>query len=167
MSARIGNRLLKVVSVAHLGLLLGIVSACKAQAPTYEGTLADWQRDSATVDSLARLVPTNPLYHAYRKSLSSSDLQAAHQLIACFQFGLISRYGSFATSVAIERMKDTVWKGIEPGLIADHDARIPQMMDLAMDGEECAEADSVLGPIRGYDPIADRVHPYRRPRRLR
>ena len=119
------------------------------------------------MDSLSRLVPTDGLYQAYRKSLTETDLQSAHQLISCFQFGLMERYGAYTTMIAIEWMKDTLWKGIDPASIRAHDARAPQVMDLAMGGVECAAADSILGPVRGYDPVADSVHPYRRPMRLK
>ncbi len=152
--------------VGALLFVLVLVAGCGGDVPLYHGTLAEWQRDSAVVDSLARLVPTDPLYHAYHGALTASDLNAAHQLIACFHVGLASRHGSYPASIATQRMRDTLWKGVAPSLIAEHDARVPAAMDLAMDGEECADAESVLGPVRKYDPVADAVDPRHRPRGL-
>lgn len=63
------------------------LQACEEAAPAYPATLGEWRVDSAFVDSLSRLVPTDSLHHAMRAVLPAEDLEAAHQHAELHQAG--------------------------------------------------------------------------------
>jgi len=147
-------------------LICGLaITGCGEEPPYYDGTVAEWQRDSAMVDSLSRLVPTDSLYAAWRAVLVAQDLQAAHQRIACNATELRLRYGTHPAALAIERMEDTLWRGVDPELIRAHDARVPKAMELSVD--EACGFPGHLWLQNSMPEAANRVDPRRRPGNLR
>lgn len=147
--------------------LAASLSACSNDAPPYFGTLEEWQRDSAIVDSISRGVQTDSLYHAYRAALSASDLQQAHQKIVCFELELRRRHGNYPALLAIDRMKDTVWNGIDPSLVRAHDERAPAAMSMRGDSETCGWPESLKARNDRLPEAVGNVDPRHRPRDLR
>lgn len=158
------------VLVRRWRLYLVLISAaatvnCHEAPPLYYGTVAEWQRDSAFVDSLSHRVPTDSLYTAWHAALVAEDLQAAHQRITCIHVELGLRHGTYPTELAIERMNDTLWKGVDPELIRAHNARAPAAMDLSVD--EACGFPSHLWLRDSVPEVANQVDPRRRPSNLR
>lgn len=146
-------------------LVLAFVLACDEpqRPPSYPGTVAEWQRDSALVDSLSRLVRTDTLYHAYHASLDAKDLQAAHQQLTCMREELHLRHGLYPAQLAIERMEDTVWTRADLSRVRAHNARLPAAMVLSLN-EACGFPDSLWAASDSLPPAVRLVDPRHRPR---
>jgi hypothetical protein len=88
----------------------------------YRAHLAKWQRDSAVLDSLTRLVRTDSLYALYRAALGPA--RASPKLIeaiACEWVRLSRLYGQIPSRRAEMRVLDTVYsdRGIRGSKNAD------------------------------------------------
>lgn len=135
-----------------------VLVACD-QPPSYYGTEEEWRRDSATVDSLSRLVNTDSLFLAYRQSLTDTNYQAAHQQIKCLRSRLLLQHGTYPSGLAIDRMMDTLWRGVDPQIIADHDARVPAALFVGIDSARCGTPSAMWKHWKSLPPIVERVDP--------
>lgn len=156
--ARASARLLGLA--ACLGL-----SACDRMSSTYyEGTVADWQRDSAIVDSVSRLIPTDKVYDAYRNLPFATDLRAAQQDRYCLELELEFRYGRFPARLAIQRMKDTLWRPADSAQSRAYQERARLAVPLTT---ECGFPKALLLSSDTMPPAVNRVYPLERPSRFR
>jgi hypothetical protein len=78
----------------------------------YEQRLAKWLVDSAVRDSLSHLVDTDSLFRLYRGMLVG-DPHDMLQPQACERFRLAWRHGAIPVDLAVARMLDTVWRGVD------------------------------------------------------
>lgn len=122
-----------------IGLACFTLAACSSpRSPTFA-------RDSATVDSIARLVPTDSLFHLRRAMLTPKNFDVAAQAVECERLRLEYRYGIYPVSLAVRRMQDTLWKSFHPETVLAHMARWPEMASVIIDPRACGiPLDSVM-----------------------
>jgi hypothetical protein len=131
----------------------------------YAATLQQWLRDSTVIDSLSRLVNTDSLYRLNRAMLEARD---PHDLIApidCEIFRLTTRHGTLPAEVAIDRMRDTLWKTADRAALRRLASVEGRVTMLESDAEHCGDpGPAAPTQIKGTDlnfttrrPSADRI----------
>lgn len=140
-------------------------SALIADSVSHEVALAKWLADSTARDSVSRLVSTDSLYRLYRAMLTASDPRDLLQSRACERYRLMTRHGSIPVELAVERMEDTVWRGVAPSVLRKLNQSLGGFTEINLSDEICG----VRGPwgariINGthMDEMTDRPRPARR-----
>jgi len=139
------------------------MTACHESSPGfYPGTLAEWQRDSAVVDSLSHRAPTDSLYAAYRFLLVAGDQEEAHRRILRMLSELHGRYGTYPAEIAIDRMKDTLWTPSDMELLMAREELPPGGM--VVSEEACRHPRDLWAGSDSLPPAVHTVDPRHRPR---
>jgi hypothetical protein len=139
-------------ALAAIGLTIGLWAECApaARAPSalqlqqwvtdsvaYEGRLSRWLHDSAVIDSLSRLAPTDSLYRLYRAMYIAQKPAVYVAPIACFEFNLRWQYGDAPAEAAMHRMMDTLWKPGEGDGLKAIERRMPSTAFFSISDSIC------------------------------
>lgn len=84
----------------------------------YERRLAEWLRDSAILDSMTKLVPTDSLYRLYRHAVDPAGVTlAVFQEAWCEEIYLEEKFGVVPARRAERKLQDTMYRdrGISDG----------------------------------------------------
>lgn len=133
---------------------MGLTLGCKAQRRTeltseqkerwlrdstdHAIALARWIRDSVVIDSIARTINTDSLYHLEHSMLLTGDRRLPQEA-ACEEFRLAWRHGGNAALVAMKRMEDTIWRGIEPESVLAMQRRVGPGQFVTMSRHVCGD----------------------------
>jgi len=120
-----------------------------------ETRLSRWLRDSTVMDSLSRFVSTDSLYRLYRAMYVAQNPRIYVEPIMCLEFELVFHHGRAPAEVAMQRMKDSLWKPGEGGL-PSIERRMPSTAFFSMSDSICGgpvgrpAPDTVAGTWLGY-----------------
>ena len=106
------------------------------------GQLAKWQRDSTVIDSISRTINTDSLYRLFRAALPPQPMVPIVRALNCESDRLSARYGSIPADAEIERMNDTLWRGIRKADVDAMNSRlnnvsIPELVALGSGQDDC------------------------------
>lgn len=124
-----------------------------------------WQRDSAVIDSLAATVRTDSLYRLSRAMLASAAPGVVYAELVCERWRLAWRHGSRPASVAIARMEDTVWRGVDAAALARVESQLSRGAPVALDRARCGEPGIASAATHGSTPLHGDVPRPEMPRR--
>jgi len=125
--------------------------------------LGEWQRDSAVLDSMTRLVRTDSLFQLYRRATEPSGVTlAVFQEAWCEELQLSKRYGVVPARRAAQRMRDTVYRdrGIRNGF-AYFASRAPSSG--MVEGSKCRSHGGPFLDTIGRTPLDVELTPRPRP----
>lgn len=124
-----------------------------------------WRRDSAVIDSLAGAVRTDSLFRLSRAMLAAASPGALYGELVCERWRLAWRHGSRPASLAIARMEDTVWRGVDESDVARLTARLERGATVALDRARCGEPGLAAPATFGATPLHGVVPRPEMPRR--
>src|SRR5688572_26568977 len=105
-----------LVSLCQVGALCAItvlIAGCQERAQrdddrpemqAYVAELGKWKRDSAIIDSLSRLIPSDSLLRLRRAALSAGTDRPYRQAMLCEYMRWTSRHGSRPAEMAFDRL---------------------------------------------------------------
>lgn len=116
-----------------------------ARNRAFDSTMRELERPWRVIDSVASTINTDTLYRAYHSMLVAPHPESVAPLIDCMERRMMWQRGMYPAQRAIQRMKDTVWAGVE-GQISAMEARIPASGYLQSN-------DSLCGPFGRRGPL--------------
>lgn len=135
-SARCGAYFLMQV----VGTVLCFVTACgqssSSDLRSFDPALVqEQQRRIAAFDSVVRSINTDSAYKLWRWTLTAPDAKVGQQKVQCEYDRIGFVYGN-AGSIAITRMEDTLWRGVDPELVERMKVNL-KGMSLPIDASVC------------------------------
>lgn len=147
------------VAVAFLGALMAVLVVGLVRHKRFAGEyvppsgvmdsvhdahLRAWLRDSAVIDSIARLVPTDTFVMLYTGMVSAKRPHLVWRELACYEDRVTRRYGGGARAAVSERIRDSVWSAAGRGAVREMERRIPSGIYIGT--EHCPRYDGPKAP---------------------
>ncbi len=108
-----------------------------AKPPVDPALVREQQRRIAAFDSVVRVVNTDSAYKLWHAMLTAPDIRVTQFAVMC-EYQRLSQVYGHASYVALQRMRDTLWR---------HDDRaLVRRMDKRMEGESPAIRGTNCGP---------------------
>jgi hypothetical protein len=129
-----------------------VVCACRDNEPPRPTDTSDaaqyrayMRRDSQVIDSLSRLASTDSLYRLNRRLLTTPRPDSLVQAILCERARIFDKHGSRPSEIAIQRMIDTAWNGVERSRIEDVERQLASGIAFEVSERTCGQL-PILAP---------------------